>query len=143
MERRSPSNLRRERMPAARHLTGSASSHPGSTATARTFTGMTYRIRSRRNDSLTIRYKLRRLREQSEKLAMPLTKVLIFFLALGLACNLAAGGEGNGKPVQAIVVVAPQDIGTRSRNEMPAQFRIAASDLPTNHRLDPASLEVV
>ncbi|MBM4068945.1 MAG: VCBS repeat-containing protein [Planctomycetes bacterium] len=45
--------------------------------------------------------------------------------------------------IRTIVRVAPRDIGRRPGDEMPAEFRLTAADLPGNRRLDPASLQVV
>src|SRR5205814_1242119 len=61
-------------------------------------------------------------------------------LALLLCPALSFADEA--ETVRVIVRVAPADLGRRARDERPAEFRLAAPDVPANRRLDPASLRV-
>lgn len=72
---------------------------------------------------------------------MKLTTMVIPYLVIGLSWGLPAGDED--RSVQIIVSVPSRDIGNRVKDEMPAEFHIAPSDVPANRRLDPASLAVV
>lgn len=69
------------------------------------------------------------------------TTIMVVIAAFGLACILPS--EEEEKSLCVIVRIAPRDIGKRSKDEMPAEYRLAAPDIPANRNLDPASLQVV
>jgi hypothetical protein len=64
------------------------------------------------------------------------------FVGHALSDARPAGGEAV-LPVRIKVRVAPLDLGPRVRDEMPAEFRLVASDFAPNRHIDPASLRVV
>ena len=70
-----------------------------------------------------------------------LSLLILSLLFVSLADGLLAGDEDQSQ--QVVVTVAPREIGKRVKDEMPVEFRINASDLPKDRRLDPATLAVV
>ena len=62
-------------------------------------------------------------------------------LVLGLAGIIPAANQGEHK-VQILVRVAARDLGSRKSDQMPAEYRLTATDLPKNRHLDPGTLRV-
>lgn len=79
-----------------------------------------------------------------ESIMKPYDNVLALLLAVFVGSILANVSVeltvvGADDSVRIHVRVPPREIGRRAKNEMPAEFRITADDLPSNRRLDPSS----
>src|SRR5438128_2443853 len=79
------------------------------------------------------------------RIALSLALVTAAVLALRLDVDIDADDSQTGKvtaSLRLVVRVPAADIGRRSKDEMPAEFRLEASHFAPIRRLDPASLEV-
>src|SRR5947199_9442117 len=72
-------------------------------------------------------------------------RALVASLVFAACVPLSAASAGESSPnnVRVIVRVAPRAIGKREQDEMPAEFRLRASDFAPRRRIDPSSLEIV